>query len=64
MSAAVDKRLTTAQARAALLGFTLHQIEDDHGIEVFIISRWALTRELRDLEEVEQWLDRIEGRTS
>lgn len=57
-----DKRFATVQARAALIGATLHRIDNDRGIEVFIISKWALTRELRDIEAVEAWLDRIEGK--
>lgn len=58
-----DKRFATAQARAALMGATLHLIEDDRGDDVFIVTKWALTRELRDLDAVESWLDRVEGRT-
>ena len=45
-----------------MAGATLYRIEDDRGAEVFIVSKWALTRELRGIEAVEQWLDRIEGR--
>lgn len=54
-----DKRFATAQARAALSGATLYRIEDDRGAEVYVVSKWALTRELPDLESVETWLDRI-----
>lgn len=58
-----DKRFATARARAALIGAVLHCIEDDHGQDVYIVTKWALTRELRDLDSVEAWLDRIEGRS-
>lgn len=58
-----NKRFATARARAALMGATLHRIEDDRGRDVFIVTKWALTRELRDLDAVETWLDRVEGRT-
>ena len=34
------------------------------GNEVYVVSKWALTRELRSLEEVEQWLDRVTGKTA
>jgi hypothetical protein len=54
-----DKHFATAQARAALLGYILHRIEDDRGVTMFIITRWALTRELRDLEAVERWLEKV-----
>ncbi len=57
-----DKAFATAQARAALAGVSLHRQEDDRGREVFIASRWAMTRELPDLAAVEAWLDRVEGK--
>lgn len=53
-----DKRFSTARARAALIGATLIQIDDDRGDPVFIVSKWELTRELHDLDAVERWLDR------
>lgn len=53
------KRLATAQARAALAGFTLTPIEADNGSPMFVISRWALTRSFGDLSEVEAFLDRV-----
>jgi hypothetical protein len=59
-----DKRFATAQARAAMIGATLHRIEDDRGVDVFIVSKWNLTRELRDMDAVELWLDRIAGKGS
>ena len=56
------KRFATAQARAALRGYILHRLEDDNGVVVFIVTKEALTCELRDLDTVEHWLDVIEGR--
>ena len=56
-----DKQLATLQARCALAEVTLHQLENDHGSTVFIVSRWALTRELQDLDAVASWLDRVTG---
>ena len=56
-----DKLFATLQARCALAEVTLHQLENDHGNTVFIVSRWALTRELQDLDAVASWLDRVTG---
>jgi hypothetical protein len=56
-----DKRFATAHARAALVGASLLRTEDDQGAEVFIITKWALTRAIRDIAAVEAWLDRIAG---
>ena len=56
-----DKQFATLQARCALAEVTLQQLENDHGNTVFIVSRWALTRELQDLDAVASWLDRVTG---
>ena len=56
-----DKLFATVQARCALAEVTLHQLENDHGSTVFIVSRWALTRELANLDAVASWLDRVTG---
>ena len=56
-----DKLFATVQARCALAEVTLHQLENDHGRMVFIVSRWALTRELANLDAVASWLDRVTG---
>ena len=56
-----NKQFATLQARCALAEVTLHQLENDHGNTVFIVSRWALTRELQDLDAVASWLDRVTG---
>ena len=58
------KALATCQARAALLGATLHALPDDGGRAEFIVSRWALTKSFSTLTEVEAWLNRVEGRKS
>lgn len=58
------KALATCQARAALLGATLHALPDEGGRAEFIVSRWALTKSFSTLTEVEAWLDRVEGRKS
>ena len=56
-----DKLFATVQARCALAEVTLHQLENDHGSTVFIVSRLALTSELADLDAVAFWLDRVTG---
>ena len=58
------KRVATAQARAALAGVVLHDIEGDDGRRVYIASRWALTRSFAEIEDVERWLDRVCGNTA
>ena len=55
------KRFATLQARAALAGVGLSRTEDDRGHEVFIASKWALTKQLASLAEVEELLVRIGG---
>jgi hypothetical protein len=59
-----DKAEATLAARCALAGVTFHAIEDDRGRRTYIVSRWALTRELPTLEAVAAWLDRVEGRSA
>ena len=55
------KRLSTLTARCAIAGVTLFPIENDHGKTVYIVSRWALSCELPDLDSVECWLDKMTG---
>lgn len=57
----LSKQYETLRARCALAGITLHQIETDYGKRAFIVSRWALTRELADLEAVGAWLEKVSG---
>ncbi len=61
MTSAPDKRFATAQARAALRGITLHQVDGDFGWPVFVASIFALTRQFNSLDEVESWLQGIEA---
>lgn len=58
------KRFATAQAKTALWGGRLSEIEGDDGRPLLIISRWALTRAFQDLGEVEEFLRRVEGQAS
>lgn len=59
---AADKRLATARARAALLGFQLHVLAapGGHGAE-YLLARWGWSRAFPDLGAAERWLDRAEG---
>lgn len=54
-----SKRLATTKARCALWGAVMSVIEGDDGRPMILITRWALTRSFSDLDEVEQWLDRV-----
>ena len=56
-----QKRLATLRARAALAGVTLHAIDNDYGKIIYIVSKWAMTRELPDLDSLESWLRRVGG---
>lgn len=55
------KRFTTLQARAALSGVALHCLDTDFGTQAYIATRWSMTKQLDDLNEVETWLDRVTG---
>jgi hypothetical protein len=59
-----QKRLVTLVARAALIGVAVHCIEGDFYREVFIATKWALTREFTDLDSLEAWLDRVTGKAA
>lgn len=59
----IDKRLATARARAALKGIVLTTTQADNGATVHIASQGAWLREFRAIDELEAWLDRVEGRT-
>lgn len=58
------KRLSTAAARCALNGITMRRIEADAGGHEFVCSKWSLTRRFASLDELEAWLERVDGRTA
>ena len=60
----VGKRMATLQAHCALDGVELHRIEDDCGRTIYVVTKGPMTRELRDLEAVAQWLGRRSGVTA
>lgn len=55
------KRYATLAARCALASVVLHRIEDDHGMPVYIATRWAMTKAFHDLNELAAWVDRVTG---
>ena len=55
MTADADKRFATIRAELALKGFALVRGEDDAGRPLFIVSRWALTRQLNGMPELEKF---------
>jgi hypothetical protein len=59
-----EKQYSTLQARAALQGAVLHRGQDDRGDELFVVTKWQLTRRLHSLEMVSLWLDKLEGKTA
>jgi hypothetical protein len=55
------KLLATLRARAALAGITLYESTDDRDDRTYVVSRWALTRQLDSLDAVAAWLDQVTG---
>ena len=51
-----DKRFVTLRAKLALRGFVLVRSTDDAGGALYIVTKWAWTRQLHDLTAVEQFL--------
>lgn len=56
------KEFATAQARAALAGVIMYRIEADNGRPAYVVTRWALTRQFEDLQQVNRWLDMVTGK--
>jgi hypothetical protein len=56
------KMLSTARARAALRGVVVHCMPDDTGSPEYVVTQGPWTVALKSLDELEAWLDRIEGR--
>lgn len=57
--AAERKQLATLQAVAALAGVRVDPIEGDDGRTVYIVSRWALTKQCNTLDELRDLLARM-----
>lgn len=57
-----QKRLATLRASAAMAGVQLHvYYDEDTGQTVYLVSRWALTRQLESLDAAEAWLAQVTG---
>lgn len=56
------KRVATARARGALRGIVLIESRDDRGQLEWIASLHAMTKAFSSLDDLERWLDRIEGK--
>jgi hypothetical protein len=54
-----DKAIATLKARAALAEVALHVTVDDAGAPLFIVSKWAMTRQLHSLDELQAFLRQI-----
>jgi hypothetical protein len=54
-----SKQFSTWAARAALRGVEMRRTIDDHGDEIVIATRWALTKELQSVDQVEDFLTRM-----
>ncbi|OWQ83591.1 hypothetical protein CDN99_26025 [Roseateles aquatilis] len=55
------KAFATLQASAALRGFRLDRVEADAAGEAYVITRWALTKQLQTLDDVRAFLAQIGG---
>ena len=53
------KAVANVQAKAALAGFSVEPIEADDGGQVFVVSRWNLTRQCNTLDDVRELLRRM-----
>lgn len=56
-----EKAFATLQAKAALQGVTLVRIVGEQGRDVFIASKWAMSRQFENIEQIDQLLERMSG---
>ncbi|MNY55486.1 hypothetical protein D3C86_1914690 [compost metagenome] len=55
------KQFETLRAECALASVALVASHDERNRTVYVVSRWALTKELPDLDSVRSWLARVTG---
>lgn len=55
------KAFATLQAKAALQGVTLVRVVGEQGRDVFIASKWAMSRQFENIEQIDQLLERMSG---
>lgn len=58
-----DKRFANLRSRAALAGVELYAIDDDAGKPLFVGVKWAMCRHMHSLDEVAEWIGRIDGKS-
>ena len=56
-----SKRFSGLQAELALRGYSVVQIEGDDGRPRYVVTRWALTKELSSLDDLTGFVQRIGG---
>lgn len=56
-----EKAFATLQAKAALQGVTLVRIVGEQGRDAFIASKWAMSRQFENIEQIDQLLERMSG---
>jgi hypothetical protein len=56
-----DRRLFKIREELARHGFVLHLIDPGTGCARYVVVKWGRARELRDVAEVEAFLDRVGG---
>jgi len=56
-----DKRVSTAQARAAIAGYAAHIVSKHGSGSEFLVLRWQFSRTLPTIEALEQWIDVVAG---
>lgn len=57
------KRLANLRARAALQGVELHVTTDDRGMPLYCGVKWAMCKHMHSLDDVAEWVQRIDGRS-
>lgn len=58
------KVVATLKAQAALCGVVLYHLDGDNGGALFVASKWAMTKQMGSVAEVEDFLQRIGGASS
>lgn len=56
------KRLANLRARCALQGVQLFVTADDRERPSYISTKWAMTFQTSSLDELAEWVNRIDGR--
>lgn len=57
-----QQRIANIRARAGMANVQFHVFDDEcTGQTVFMVSRWAMTRQLESLDAAEKWLNLVCG---